>query len=258
MTVLATYNLKGGVGKTSSAVNLAWLAAREGLRTLLWDLDPQGAASFYFRIRPKVKGGIKRLVKAERSVQQALRGTDFDNLDLLPADFRYRKMDVVLDGLSSPRDTLGDILEPLAEAYDLIVLDCPPSISLTSESIFEASDALVVPLIPTTLAVRTLDQLLAFADRKGLEDLAVLPFFTMVDGRKRLHAELMEELRGRVPGILDTTVPAATDVERMGVERAPVGTYAPSSPAAKAYASLWAELRDRVQPVDDDDLLGLW
>jgi cellulose biosynthesis protein BcsQ len=90
MKIFATYNIKGGVGKTSTAVNLSHLAARDGLRVLLWDLDPQAAASYVFRVRPRVKGGGKALIKGSREIDDAVKGTDFEGLDLLPADFTYR------------------------------------------------------------------------------------------------------------------------------------------------------------------------
>ncbi len=77
MSVFATYNIKGGVGKTAAAVNLAWLSAQEGARTLVWDLDPQGAASFYFRIEPKVKGGGKGLVQGKRDAHKVIKWTDY-------------------------------------------------------------------------------------------------------------------------------------------------------------------------------------
>src|SRR3954454_20652644 len=98
MKVMATYNIKGGVGKTSAAVNLAALAAADGFRTLLWDLDPQAAATFLFRIKPKVRGGAAKLVRGQSEVGDLLKGTDIEGLDLLPADFSYRHMDLELDG----------------------------------------------------------------------------------------------------------------------------------------------------------------
>ena len=155
MKVVATYNIKGGVGKTTTAVNIAALAAADGLRTLLWDLDPQGAASFLFRVRPKVRGGGRKLVRGRSDITEVLRGTDVEGLDLLPADFSYRHMDLVLDESGKPTRRLRKVLAPLGEHYDLAVLDCPPSISLVSESVFDAADALLVPLIPSTLTLRT-------------------------------------------------------------------------------------------------------
>jgi chromosome partitioning protein len=190
MKIFATYNIKGGVGKTATAVNMGYLAARDGYRVLLWDLDPQGAASFLFRIRPRVKGGGKALIKGTRPVDDAIKGTDFEGLDLLPADFTYRNLDLVLDSAKKPARRLASLLAPLRGDYDVIILDCPPSISLLSESVLHAADLLLVPLIPTTLSVRTLDQLTAFiADFAGHRP-EILAFFSMLDRRKRLHLHI--------------------------------------------------------------------
>lgn len=241
MKVFATYNIKGGVGKTATAVNLAWLSARDGARTLVWDLDPQGAASFYFRVKPRVKGGGKGLVRGKHELDALIKGTDFENLDLLPADFSYRNLDLLLDEQRKPT-RLRKLLKPLAEDYDRVFLDCPPSISLVSENVFRAADVLLVPLIPTILSLRTLEQLDRFVADNGLERLGVLPFFSMVDRRKRLHLEVMETLPAERPGVLRTAIPYASDVERMGLQRAPLGAWAGRSPAAQAYAALWSEI----------------
>ena len=148
MKIVASYNVKGGVGKTSAAVNLAYLAAREGRRTLLWDLDPQAAATFMFRIRPKVKGGSEDLVRGRLPIDHAVKATDFDNLDVLPADFTYRNMDLDLVHRPRPTRTMQRLLAPLAKDYDLVVLDTPPSLSLVSENVLHAADVVVVPIIP--------------------------------------------------------------------------------------------------------------
>jgi chromosome partitioning protein len=241
--VLATYNIKGGVGKTSAAVNLAYLAARDGARTLLWDLDPQGASTFLFRIKPKVKGGGRKLVRGKSDVDALIKGTDHERLDLLPADFSYRHMDLALDGAKRPTRRLAKVLAPLAGEYEYVFLDCPPSISLVSESVFEAADALLVPLIPATLSSRTFEQLRAVVAGDGPD---VLAFFSMVDGRKRLHADVMERIAREQPSVLETAIPAAADVERMGVHRTVIAEFAPRSRAARAYEELWREVRARL------------
>jgi cellulose biosynthesis protein BcsQ len=242
MRILASYNIKGGVGKTAAAVNLAYLAAADGLRVLLWDLDPQGAASFYFRVKPKVKGGSKKLIRGDRDLAQAIRESDFAGLDLLPADFSYRHMDIELDAAKKPTRRLGKLLEPLAADYDLVLLDCPPSISLVSEAVFSAADLLLVPVVPTTLSVRTLEQLEQFRRRHNKRTAAILPFFSMVDRRKSLHRELQESLPGLWPNLLQSAIPYASDVEKMGLKRQPLLLYAGRSPAASAYRELWAEV----------------
>ena len=246
--VLATYNIKGGVGKTSAAANLAYLAALDGARTLLWDLDPQGASTYLFRIRPKVKGGGRKLVRGKSDIAALIKGSDHERLDLLPADFSYRHMDLALDGSKRPTRRLARVLAPLAGDYEYIFLDCPPSISLVSESVFEAADALLVPLIPATLSSRTFEQLERVAMKRAENAPQLLGFFSMVDRRKRLHREVMDRLASENPRLLQTSIPASAEVERMGTHRTVIAQFAPRSRAARAYLELWSEVRGRIEP----------
>jgi cellulose biosynthesis protein BcsQ len=245
MKIYATYNIKGGVGKTSAAVNLAHLAARNGHHALLCDLDPQGAATYLFRVRPKVKGGSKALVRGKRSLDDAIKATDFDRLDLLPADFSYRKMDLQLDGTKRPTRRIRQLLRPLGDEYDVIFLDCPPSISLLSENVVRAVDTLLVPMIPATLAVRTFDQLVSFVGDVDGARPRVCAFFSMVDRRKRLHRDLVAQLAAERTGILTTAIPALSIIEQMAERRAPVTAFAPRSAAAQCYEALWGEVAKR-------------
>lgn len=186
MTVVACYSLKGGVGKTAAAVNLGFLSARDGARTLVWDLDPQGSASFYFRVKPKIRGGFDRMIKRKQDPLRAIRGTDFPGLDLLPADFAARNLDLTLDRHKKPRRQIARFLRKLRREYDRIWIDCTPTIGLAAEGIFRAADVLVVPTIPTTLSLHTLKRLdkHLHGTRRGPD--AVWPFFNMVDRRKML------------------------------------------------------------------------
>ncbi|MFO8173956.1 MAG: ParA family protein [Longimicrobiales bacterium] len=242
MRILATYNIKGGVGKTASAVNLAYLAARAGTRTLVWDLDPQGAASFYFRVKPRVKGGGRKLIQEKTDVDSRIKATDFPGLDLLPADFSYRHLDLELDQTRKPVKQIGRILAPLSREYELLIIDCAPSISLVSESVFRAADVLLVPTIPTPLSLRTLLQLLRSLETVRAKRLGVYPFFCMVDRRKALHrstADLSQDIP--IP-FLRSQIPYSSLVEQMGAHRAPIHTFARSSPPALAYEKLWREI----------------
>jgi len=246
MKVLAAYNIKGGVGKTAAAVNIAYLASADGWRVLLWDLDPQAAASFLFRIRPRVKGGGKALIAGKRPVDDAIKATDFENLDLLPADFTYRHLDLHLDGERKPSARLRALLSPLREEYDLVVLDCPPGISLLSENVLQAADLLLVPLIPTTLSVRTLDQLTDFVASLDRHRPRVLAFFSMIDRRKRLHREIAEELPAGRTEVAATAIPTMSAIERMSLQRQPVPAAAPRTQAARYYRELWQEVSDQM------------
>jgi cellulose biosynthesis protein BcsQ len=245
MKIFATYNIKGGVGKTATAVNLSYLAAMDGYRVLLWDLDPQAAASFLFRIKPRVKGGGKALIHGLRPVDDAIKGTDFDGLDLLPADFTYRHLDLMLDSAKQPARRLAGLLAPLKREYDVIFLDCPPSISLLSESVLHAADVLLVPLIPTTLSVRTLDQLTDFVSGFNGHKPDILAFFSMIDRRKRLHMQIATDLPADRSDVATAVIPAVSVIEQMSVHRAPVTAFAPRTQAARQYRDLWHEARNR-------------
>ena len=243
MKVIAVYNIKGGVGKTAAAVNLSCYAAAGGGRTLVWDLDPQGAATFYLGVKAKIKGGVKKLVARKHPLADFIKATDYDRLDIVPADFSYRNMDLRLDETKKPIQRLRKLLKPLADDYDYVFLDCPPSISLVSENVFQAADALLVPTIPTTLSLRTLLQLMEFTREQGLGDLPVLPFFSMVDKRRQLHRLVVEHPPENIPRPLETYIPYASEVERMGVNQAPIAAFAPHGRAARSYEILWEELR---------------
>ena len=247
MKVVALYSIKGGVGKTSSAVNLSYISACKGFRTLIWDLDPQGASSYYFRIKPKVKGGSRDLIAGKRELDGLIKGTDFEKLDLLPADFSFRNLDLVLDGKKKPTRQIKKLLKPLAEDYDFVFLDCPPNISLLSEAVFEAADILLSPIIPTTLSLRTLEQLKIFIEDNKLFNLTLIPFFSMADRRKNMHKDIMSELIKVYPEILNAVIPYASDIERMGLERMPLGGFINKSRSMDAYNELWIELMEQLK-----------
>ena len=246
MKTIAAFSIKGGVGKSTAAANLAYLAARSGKATLLFDLDPQGAASWFFRVRAKVKGGVDGLLGGGDRLQRRIKGSDFENLDLLPADLSYRHFDLAFDDMKKRRRRLHKLLSPLHDHYDFIFLDCPPNLTLLAENVFRASDALLVPLIPTPLSVRTLEQLHAFLDEDRKRPL-LMPFFSMVDARKKLHQEVVQTLPRSCPEVLATRIPYLVQAEWMATERAPINALAPHSRLATAFESLWSEVASRCE-----------
>ncbi len=246
MRVLAAYNIKGGVGKTAAAVNLAWLAAASGARTLVCDLDPQGAATWCFRVKMKVRGGGKKLVRGRRPLARYVRETDHEGLDLLPADFSYRHLDLLLDSPKYVRRLTRRIRE-LGGGYDYVFLDCAPGISLASEAVFAVADALIVPTIPTTLSRRTLRQLARHLRREPAA-VTVLPFYSMVDRRRALHRRICDAPDEMPCPMLATEIPYASAVEQMSARREPLCAFRKNGPAARAYAALWGELVRRLGP----------
>ena len=242
MTVLALYSNKGGVGKTAAAVNLAYLAARSGLVTLICDLDPQASTTFYFRVKPKLKPKARGLIRGRKQIDRSIKGTDFENLDLLPADFTHRNLDITFNSHRRRKHRLKLILDPLRKEYDLIILDTPPTINILAENIFNAADHLLVPLIPSTLSIRTHAQLLSFLKKNKYRSDGVYTFFSFVDGRKKMHRELAIWARQNFSGVLHSVIPYLSHVEQMGIYREPVPAFAPASPASKAYQDLWEEI----------------
>jgi len=248
MKIIAVTNIKGGVGKTTTAVNLAFLCAAGGRSTLLWDLDPQGAATYILRCEPNEHASAKKLVAGKRELPELLVPTGHQNLDVLPSDLSYRNFDVHLSARKHPTERLLKMSRPLRAAYAALFLDCPPGISLLSENVLRAADAVVVPLLPTPLSVRMLTQLRDFVVECGWTDLALMPFFSMVDRRKSLHHEVIASTRELFPELLATEVPYSSEIERMSLRRAPIPAYSPRSAVGQIYSALWTEIESRMEP----------
>lgn len=247
MKIIACYSNKGGVGKTAVAVNLAYALAADGLRVLLCDLDPQGASSFYFRVKPSKKLTETTFFKDVKKFTDAIRGSDYENLDILPANMDFREFDVFLSRMRNSRSRLKKALKGVEKDYDVILLDCPPSISVLSENVFRCADLVLVPVIPTTLSERTFEQLIEFFKDNKLETRKLQGFFSMVQSVKKLHGETMEAMNASYKKrFLKTQIPFSSDVERMGVQRAPVVASSPNCGASKAYLALATEVTKKL------------
>ncbi|KXF82093.1 ParA family protein [Enterovibrio coralii] len=248
MKILACYSNKGGVGKTASAVNIAHLMAKSGYKVLLVDLDPQGASSFYYRLKPSKKLPNDSFFTRGDKFYKSIQASDYENLDVLPANMDFRGFDVFLSEMKKGQSRLRKVLKGVKKEYDIVLLDCPPTLSLLSENVFECADNILVPVIPTTLTERTLEQLYEFFDDQGYDKSRLLPFFSMVQKSKSLHKETMERIANLYPALLSTSIPFATDVERMGVNRAPLTDFGKSSSAAMFYNKLWREIEALIFP----------
>lgn len=245
MFIASLYNLKGGVGKTASCVNFAYMAAMDGYRTLLWDLDPQGAASFYYNSEPRIKGTARKIIEHAVSLDEVIMHTGYEDLDIIPADLSARKLDLLLGEHQSSRKQIRSLLRSVEREYDFVFIDCPPGFSLLADNLFYASDAVFMPVIPTTLSVRTYDLVKNHLAERDNETDKLMCFFTMVDSRKNMHHEVMQELF-HDHHFFAHYIPYLSDVEKMGTHHAPLEAFAPNSYAAICYRALWNEIKEGV------------
>ena len=171
-----------------------------------------------------------------------IRECDFENLDIIPAIQGFRNVDKYLASESHKKKQFDLILEHFDAEYDRIIIDSPPHFGISSENIFLAADFIVVPVIPSVLSQRTLEQLVEFFTLKGYKKDKIIAFFSMVDTRKKLHKETISILsEGPIP-FLNTPIPYASAIEKMGIYRAPVSTFAGKQKAALAVHDLAEEL----------------
>lgn len=244
MKTLALFNIKGGVGKTTSAVNLAYLAGQAGQRVLLWDLDPQGCAGWYLGIDAgEPASRAAKMLEGKLPTRDLILPTAHANVAVVPADLSMRKLDILLDEQKAGRGYFKALLKPLADDFDLVILDCAPALSRAAELVFAAADLVLVPLIPTPLSLRAYAQLKEFTAQKRYGEVRIAPFFTQVDRRRKLQNAVVESRKKDYPEMLRTYIPYASALEQMGSHRAPVGQFGASTAPGLAYALLWGEVR---------------
>jgi chromosome partitioning protein len=244
MAVVAVYSLKGGVGKTSFAVNLAWSSAIEsGRQTLLWDLDPQWAASYMLGHEPQARDNAHKLFAKNLDPSDQLLATGMDGLDLLPADRSLRALDQTFFALGKKKRLAG-LIGALEKGYERIILDCPPGLTETTDQMMRVADVILVPIIPSPLSQRAFEEVATHLNAKHGGHVPILPVFSMVDRRRTLHLEALKA-NPKWP-----VIPMASAVEQMAVHRAPIGAFARSSPAAAAFAELWAGVERKVRKMD--------
>ncbi|KHD90097.1 hypothetical protein AH06_01990 [candidate division TM6 bacterium Zodletone_IIa] len=242
MVTLVFYNLKGGVGKTAAAINLAYLAAKEGKQTLVWDLDPQGSASFYLSVSPGTKNESKKILLQEMEITDAVKPSAYEHLSVIPADLSARYADVLLNEMKQFKKKFATLINNFKKEYDLLIIDCPPGLSVLHEAIFYSADWILMPNIPTTLSIRSFETVVQYFKDNDLNTENIKCFFSMVDHRKNLHHETMNEFY-KDKLFLKNYIPYLSDIEKMGIHQAPLETYAASSYAAQCFREVWKEIK---------------
>ncbi len=244
MKSVALYSIKGGVGKTTMAVNMAYFESAAGARTLLIDLDPQGSSGFYLRIRPKPKSRGKDFFRGSDKMHTMIRESDYQNLDVIPAPESVRKIDMHIADANEKQVQIQKMLDLFIGEYDRVIIDCPSQLGLMSENIFIAADAIVVPLIPTVLSLNTLQQLEQFIKRRQYNLDKFYAFFSMVDQRKRMHRETVDNAENLPIKIFQNWIPYASVIEKMGMHMTPAQFYAKNEKAVRMIEQLLQEMKE--------------
>jgi chromosome partitioning protein len=249
--VTACTNQKGGVGKTTTVVNLAAYLALSGTSTLVIDLDPQGNATSGLGVdRRTLDRSVYDTLIDRVPIGEVVLGTSIPGLDLVPAALALSGAEIELVGLPAREHRLSASLADLDRRYDRVLIDCPPSLGLLTVNALTAADGVLIPIQTEYYALEGLSQLVNTIRmvREGLNPRLEIDgvLLTMYDGRTRLSVQVAAEVRRHLEGaVYDTVVPRSIRLSEAPSHGVPIAIYDPSSRGAEAYGRLAAEVTAR-------------
>ncbi|MBP3806657.1 MAG: ParA family protein [Oribacterium sp.] len=249
--IIAITNQKGGVGKTTTAINLAASLAEANQKILLLDFDPQGNATSGFGIEiDDAENTIYNVLTEECSMDEAILVDVIDNLDLIPSDMNLAAADIEFVSQEDKNLILKNLLTPYINKYDYIIIDCPPSLGTITVNALTAANSVIIPIQCEYYALEGLNQVLNTIGivQQGLNtDLVVEGIvFTMYDGRNKLSQQVVETVRENYNGnIYETLIPRNVRLAEAPSHGLPITLYESSSTGADSYRKLAAEVMSK-------------
>lgn len=252
MKKIAVYNIKGGVGKTTTTVNLACLLSRMGYSVLMWDLDPQGGSSYFFNLENHNDNTHAKLFDRYISIYDVIQSTDTYHIDVISNDSKFSDQFMnkaaritALNFMNN--DLIGDTLNKVADDYDFCLFDCSPGKFQLHENIFNTSDLLLIPNIPAPLSIYCNNILMKELDAKIASGKKILSFFNMVQAHKNLHKFYLNESNKNTANSLNNYIPFYSEIENINLKKESIFHQLKTFKTNLYYEKLWNEICERME-----------